>query len=438
MMRFCLRLAFLLFLLAFPAFSFATQKDIFVWHTHDGFIENKLHEIAKHFNSRSKDFRVVVERKGNFSESFEKAMKAHKEGTGPHLLQVMDIATQTMILQPKSFVPVHDLFEKYAPEIKEDNYIDVIRNFYSSSDGKMLSFPWNTSTAALYYNKNAFREVGLDPEKPPQTWEELEKACEKLVGSSYKGFTTAWPSAYHLEHFCAIHNIPFASHSNGFNGLGARLLFQESKHVVDHVEKLCKWQKNGIFAYGGRDNIAEELFTSGRVGIFLQRASRVENLRRRADFEMGVGYYPYSDKLVDAPYNLDIEGSSFWALSGFTDNEYKGMTEFLSFIASPEIQANWHMTTTFLPVTKKGSEIAAASGYYQKNPIADIAITEVLKRPKAEFTKGLRLGNYLTIRNEIVDSLEQAFSSVITPKEALDTAALQGNELLAQFEAQNQ
>jgi sn-glycerol 3-phosphate transport system substrate-binding protein len=431
------RLIVFIFALGVQTLSFAEQKELLLWHTHDGFLEKKLHEIANHFNLRSKDFRVVVQRQGNYSETFEKALKAHQEGKGPHLLQVYEIATQTMILQPKTFVPIEELFRKYSKEFSPDEYIDVVRNYYSTSDGKMLSFPWNTSTAALYYNKNAFRTAGLDPDKPPKTWEELEEMSKTLVEHGIKGFTNAWPCAYHLEHFCCIHNIPFASHSNGFEGLQARLVFNQNKDVIEHIEKLCAWQKTGVFAYGGRENRAEELFTSGSVGIFLQRASRIENLKRKANFEIGVGYYPYSEKLTDSPYNLNIEGSSLWALSGFTDKEYQGVIEFLSFVASPEIQANWHMTTTFLPITKKGYEIAQASGYYEKNPIAKIAIFEVLKRPGAEFTKGLRLGNYISIRNLIIDHLEQAFSSVLSAQDAVDYAATEGNKLLAQFEAEN-
>ena len=160
----------------------------------------------------------------------------------PHILQVYEVATQTMMLKPKMFVSVDSLMRQYFKKFDTDVYIDAVRDFYSTSENAMYSLPWNASTGILFYNKNAFKQAGLDPEKPPATWEDLESAGIKLVNAGYKGFVTAWPAAYHLEHLSAWHNLPFATEENGFKGLGARLNFNghyQVRHIFSNLLNGC-------------------------------------------------------------------------------------------------------------------------------------------------------------------------------------------------------
>ena len=181
--------------------------EIVMVHAFEGFLEEKFSEIVKEFNEKFDHHRVKLQQAKNYKEAYEEGMAAHKKGKGPHVLQVYEVATLSMMLQEENYIPIGDLLNQYQSHFDPDRYIDVVRKFYSAPNGKMLSLPWNASTGVLFYNKTAFKKAGLDPEKPPATWPELEKMGKKLYQAGYSGFTTAWPAAYHLEHLSCWHDI---------------------------------------------------------------------------------------------------------------------------------------------------------------------------------------------------------------------------------------
>jgi sn-glycerol 3-phosphate transport system substrate-binding protein len=324
-------------------------------------------------------------------------------------------------------------FKKFDPDV----YIDAVREFYSTKDNKMFSLPWNASTGILFYNKKAFEKAGLDPNVPPATWEEMESMGVKLVAAGYKGFVTAWPAAYHLEHVCSWHNLPFATEGNGFGGLSARLNFN-GPHQIRHLEKLTQWQKEGIFSYQGRyTDLPETCFTKKEAAILMQGANRYPMLKKATSDPIGVGFMPYWKDIKGSPYRLNIGGSSFWFLSGFDAEISQGVAQFFSFLSQTETQSYWHQQTGYLPITEAAYYLTKKKGFYEGNPAAEIAVLEVINRKITPYTKGIRLGNYPIIRDTIIDYLEKALAGEMTPKEALDRAVVDGNKILEEFEKQH-
>lgn len=426
--------ALLLVLLSASASLFAKTEIIF-WHAFEGFLYDQFAEIVEDFNHQSKAYEVKLVYKGNYTETFNQGISAFEQGNPPHILQVYEVATQTMMLKPKVFRPVDDLMRYYFKKFDTDIYINAVRDFYSTKNNVMYSLPWNASTGILFYNKNAFQQVGLDPESPPKTWEELEKAAIKLVNGGYKGFVTAWPVAYHLEHICSWHNLPFATEENGFGGLKARLNFN-GPYQLRHLTKLADWQQTGIFSYQGRSvTQPEQFFTEGKSAILLQGSNRFPMLKKNSSHAIGVGFMPYWADIPNAPYRLNIGGSSFWALAGFEEDIYRGIAHFFAYLSLAEVQADWHQKTGYLPITEAAYYLSKKKGFYEKNQAAEIAVLEVMNPKDTPYTKGIRLGNYPIVREKILDYLEKAFSGELTPKEALDRAVEEGNQLLAEFEA---
>lgn len=418
-----------------PVILFAKTEIIF-WHAFEGFLYDQFAEIVADFNHQSKNYEVKLVYKGNYTETFNYGIAACEAGNPPHILQVYEVATQTMLLKPNVYRPVDELMRYYFKKFDTDIYIDAVRDFYSTSDNKMCSLPWNASTGILFYNKNAFKKAGLDPECPPKTWEEVEQYGLKLVNAGYKGFVTAWPVAYHLEHLCSWHNLPFATHKNGFNGLSARLDFNQL-YQVRHISKLVDWQKSGIFSYQGRFvDQPEKFFTKGQSAILLQGANRFPMLAKTCSDPIGVGFMPYWTDIVDAPFRLNIGGSSFWALAGFEEDIYRGIAHFFAYLSLSEIQAYWHQKTGYLPITEAAYYLTKKKGFYASNPAAEIAVLEVMNDKNTPHTKGIRLGNYTIVREKILEYLEKAFVGELTPQEALDTAVREGNRLLTDFEQQ--
>lgn len=425
-------MAKLILALSFVATLFAKTEIVF-WHAFEGFLKDTFSEIVDDFNNSSDVYRVHLQQKGNYTEVFNRGVEAFNHGNPPHILQVYEVATQTMRLNPAMYTPVDQLMvqnvKRYDPAI----YIDAVREFYSYN-GEMLSLPWNASTGVMLYNKEAFSNAGLDPESPPQTWDELVHCSKKLVEAGYYGFTTAWPAAYHLEHLCSWHNLPFATEENGFSGLGARLDFN-GPYQARHLSNLVEWEKQGIFTYRGRFTTEPEaLFKSGKCGILLQGANRYALLK--GAFPIGAGFIPHYPDIDGAPHRLNIGGSSFWAISGFDETVNRGVAQFFSYLSQPEVQSYWLEKTGYLPITEAAFYLSRKRGHYKDNPAAAIAILEVMNGNATPYTKGIRLGDYTNVREVIIDAIEAALEGKCTAEEALEEACQKGNELLNQFEAQ--
>lgn len=429
------RVFYLLLLLTAPLVS--KPKEIVIWHAFEGFIYDKFAEVVEDFNHQSSAYRIVLVNKGNYTEVYERGLEAFEKGAPPHILQVSEVATQTMMLKPHVFRPVDQLMRHFFKKFDADVYIDAVRDFYSTPDKKMYSLPWNASTGILFYNKKAFKEAGLDANQPPRTWEELEKMGTKLTKAGYIGFVTAWPAAYHLEYTCSWHNLPFATHENGFGGLSARMNFN-GPYQIRHLSKLIEWQKKNIFQYTGRF-IAEpeKMFTTAKSAILLQGSNRFSMLKKASEDPIGVGFIPYWADINDAPYRLTIGGSSFWAMEGFDEEIYRGIAQFFAYLSLPEVQAYWHQQTGYLPLTEAAYYLSKKKGFYATNPAAEVAVLEVMNNRITPNTKGIRLGNYTIIREKIIDNMEKALRGELTAKEALDRAVQEGNALLDEFEKQH-
>ena len=410
--------------------SSLAAQDIILWHAFEGFLEEKFCKIVKDFNDHSGKYQIVPVRKGNYKEVYEEGLAAFKEGSPPHIIQIYEVATLSMMLQEDLYVPVEQLMRKHNHRFDPDVYIDVVRKFYSDSNGKMLSLPWNASTGILFYNKDVFRKAGLDPEHPPQTWPELESMCQKLREKGYVGFTTAWPAAYHLEHLCCWHDLPFGTYANGFEGLKARLAFNQKPQIF-HLSKLASWQKSGIFSYSGRfTEEPERRFAEGECAILLQGAHRLPLIQRKSSFEIGVGFIPYWPHLTEKPHTLNIGGASFWVMQGFSNKEYCAIVKFFEYLSKVEVQADWHQATGYLPITDAAYYLTKKKGFYSTHPAAETAVLEVLRGDLTKHSYGMRFNHYVEIRELIVEHLEKAFKGELTAQEALDQAVKEGNKLL--------
>ena len=166
----------------------------------------------------------------------------------------------------------------------------------------------------------------------------------------------------------------------------------------------------------------------------IQSAGVIANAK---DFEVGFGMLPYYDDVEGAPQNSIIGGATLWVLQGATDEEYKGVADFFTYLSSAEVQADWHQFTGYLPITTAAYDLSKEQGYYDANPGADVAIKQITLNAPTENSKGLRFGNYVQIRDIIDQEFEQLLSGNKTAQEALDGVVGRGNELIREFQAAN-
>jgi len=424
----------LLLALVSPA---AAETEVTVWHAMGGALGEKVKEITDAFNKTQSEYKVTPVYKGNYTETMTAAIAAFRARQQPHVVQVFEVGTATMMSARGAIKPVHALMAEAGERFDPSAYLPAVTGYYTSADGKMLSLPFNSSTPVLYFNKDAFKKAGLDPAKAPATWPELGDAGKKLQAAGLPcGFTTDWQSWIQLENLSAWHNVPFATRANGFGGLDTELRFNTPFHVK-HVTQLGEWQKTKLFDYGGRRNEATAKFTSGECGMLMESSAGYAGVKKTAKFDFGIGTLPYWPDMKGAPQNTIIGGASLWVMAGHQPPAYKGVAKFFSYVSSPEVQADWHQFTGYLPITRAAYELTKKQGFYEKNPGTEVSILQMTGRAPTENSKGLRLGNFVQIRDVIDEELEAVWAGKAPAKDALDTAVRRGNDLLRQFERAN-
>jgi len=413
------------------------QTEIHFWHSMGGALGDKVSELAGKFNASQKDYRVVPTFKGTYPESMTAAIASYRAGNAPHILQVFEVGTATMMAAKGAVVPVYKLMKDADEPFNPKAYLGPVAGYYTDSKGNMLSFPFNSSTAIFYWNKDAFKKAGLDPEKPPKTWKELVAVAEKLKASGQTcAYTTSWPSWVHVENFSAWHNVPIGTKENGLAGTDTEFRINTPLHVRQ-LTMLQDLAKRGMFSYSGRTNQGGAKFTSGECAMMTESTGGQANVRRGAKFDWAVTQIPYWDDVAGAPQNAIIGGASLWVMGGKTNNSYKGVARFFAFLSRPEVQMEWHKDTGYVPITYAAYEMTKKSGYYTQNPGAEVAIKMLANKPPTANSKGLRFGNFVQGREVIEEEMEAVFAGKKEPKAALDEAVKRGNEILRKFEAAN-
>ncbi len=407
------------------------------WHAMGGKLGEKVNEIAAGFNASQSEYKIVPVYKGNYTETMTAAIAAFRARKQPHIVQVFEVGTATMMAAKGAIYPVYKLMKDAGEPFNPKDYLQAVVGYYTDTDGNMLSMPFNSSTPVLFYNKDAFKKAGLDPNKAPNTWPEVESYAKKLQKAGYAcGFTTGWQSWVQLENYSAWHNVPFGTKANGFGGLETEFVFNGPAQVK-HIAAMGEWQKSKIFDYGGRRSSSASKFYTEECAMYMNSSAAYAGVRANVKFDFGVGRLPYWPDVTKEPQNSIIGGATLWVLNGKKPEEYKGVAKFFSYLSSPAVQADWHQFTGYLPITYAAYELTRKQGFYDKNPGTDVAIKQITNKPPTENSKGLRFGNFVQVRDIINEELEAVWSGKKSAKAALDSAVARGNKLLRKFEKAN-
>ena len=406
------------------------------WHSMTGGLNEWVNDLSKQFNDSQKIYKVVPTFKGTYAESMTTTIAAFRAGNAPNIVQVFEVGTATMMAAKGAIKPVGELMKQSGVSFDPKGYVPAVAGYYTAANGEMLSFPFNSSTTVFYYNKDAFKAAGLDPNKAPSTWPEVALAAAKLKAAGSKcPYTTSWMSWVQLESFSTWHNVLFATQNNGFGGSSARLAFNSPLHLR-HFENLANMSKQGLFVYKGRDSVAVPSFVSGECAMLTGSSGSYADVAKNAKFGYGLAPLPYYPDVQGAPQNTAIGGASLWVMAGKKPAEYKGVAEFFKFLSSPEVQSASHKRTGYLPITTAAYELTDKSGFYKEKPGTDVAVTQMIRKT-TDKSRGIRLGNFLQIRGIIDEETEAIWAGKKEPKEALEAAMKRGNEQLERFEKAN-
>jgi ABC-type glycerol-3-phosphate transport system substrate-binding protein len=178
--------------LAFATNAMAVTTIPF-WHSMEGELGKEVDSLAQRFNDTHPDYKIVPVYKGNYEQSLSAGIAAFRTGNAPALLQVYEVGTATMMAS-KAIKPVYEVFKDAGINFDESQFVPTVSGYYTDSKtGHLLSQPFNSSTPVLYYNKDAFKKAGLNPEQPPKTWQDLAEYTAKLKAAGMKcGYASGW------------------------------------------------------------------------------------------------------------------------------------------------------------------------------------------------------------------------------------------------------
>jgi sn-glycerol 3-phosphate transport system substrate-binding protein len=414
--------------LAGAAVSYArAATELEFWFGLSGANAQVVEDLAREFNASQTAFRVVPVFKGTYPETLQAGLEAYREGHPPHIIQVFDVGTGVMMNDEKAFVPVAEVLEKAGATFDKSQYLPGIVAYYSRPDGTMLSFPFNSSSPILFFNKDAFRRAGLDIDKPPKTWPDVWRVARRIVGTRAAscGYTSAWITWIHVENFAAWNDVPYATKENGLAGADIELEINAPIYVR-HFEELAALANDNIFRYAGRTSEAKQLFLSGECAMLTDSSAGLGDMvQSRINF--GTGPLPYDPSAPGAPQNTVPGGASLWVFAGHPARDYVGVADFFQFLSRTDVQSRLHQVSGYLPVTIAAYEATKNSGFYDKNPGREQPILQMIGKPPTENSRGVRAINLPELRQIQDEEFESLLAGQESAREALDHAVQRGN-----------
>ncbi|MFD0696459.1 ABC transporter substrate-binding protein [Paenibacillus sp. GCM10027628] len=404
------------------------QKVVW-WHSMSGDNGKVVDRLVTDFNASHKDIQVEAVYQGSYYESLTKLKASMDSKIGPTMIQVYDIGTRYMI-DSKSITPVQHFIDQDHYDISqlEEN----ITNYYKL-DNLLYTMPFNASNPILFYNKDMFRAAGLDPEKPPITYEQFTQAAKKLTKDGIWGASFAIHGWY-MEQLFANQGAELMNNGNGRDSLATAWQLNAEEGLRTLI-----WWKDLVDSklainFGRRMEETKKAFVAGKVSMIFDTTASLRNIIDSVDgkFEVGTGFLPKPANAKDG--GVIVGGASNWIMNSKSDAEQKAAWAFIKYLSEPEQQAFFHVNTGYFPITKKEYDQQLVQENMAKYPQFKTAIDQLHAAKENKATQGGVLGIYPEARQITENAIEQALTGQKTPKEALDAAAA---EISAKIEDYN-
>lgn len=361
----------------------------------------------------------VVDRYNRETGSQLKLVRLGKGDRPAALNLVVRYDVDDVLTQPKQFAPLHEVMAKAGQPLKQELAADV-RTGVTDAKGRFVALPLVYSTPVLFYNKNAFRKAGLDPEQPPQTWFEMQGMLDKLQDAGYAcPYTSSWPVWVHIDNVSAVSGLPAVTDKGdlSFNGLPQ----------VKHISMMATWTKANFFKLFGRRNEASEHFRNGECAMITTNSRESVDFADAKGVELGVAPLPYHDDIYGGRRPTLADGAALWVGAGRTAAEYKQVAKFVNFMLSPDMQVEMVRTYGGLPMTAAARAAARSKLLKDDDRALEIAYASLrgsIGKP------AVRVANIDPVRIVVNEELEAVWNSGKAAKAALDTSVTRGNALL--------
>ncbi|MBV7275366.1 ABC transporter substrate-binding protein [Clostridium sp. PL3] len=417
--------------------SSGKSVEITFWHSMGGKNGQAIAKMVSDFNSSHKNIKVNAQYQGKYDEAINKLKSAKKGNAGPDVMQVYDIGTRFMI-DSNWVVPMQKFIdaEKYDTSQLEPNILG-----YYTVNNKLYSMPFNTSTPILYYNKNAFKEAGLDPNSPPKTFADVEKYSAALTKKDGSGNVTQYGYSmaiygWFFEQFIVKQGLNYANNGNGRESAPTAVEFDKNGSAL---KLLTEWKKlvdsGNVGNFGRNEDDTENAFIAGKTAMYIESTADLKTVLSGVGgrFEVGTAFLPSFEGTQDG--GVSIGGASLWALDNKDEVKQKATWEFIKFMVSPDEQAYWNTQTGYFPVTQKAYDVQVMKDNLQKAPQFQTAIDQLHSSPKT--ARGALMSVFPEARQTVEKNIEEMLQNKQKPDEAVTNAAKSINEAIEKYNSSN-
>ncbi|WP_087973786.1 ABC transporter substrate-binding protein [Oceanobacillus rekensis] len=405
------------------------KQTVTFWHSMGGAGQEALEAIVDSYNQSQGAVQVNAEYQGTYDEALTKFNAVAGTDSAPTMIQTFEIGTMSMI-NSGNIVPIQEFVDADGYDMSglEENIVS-----YYSLDDTFYSMPFNSSTPVMYYNKDAFEAAGLDPEAPPETFEEVEEASTKIVESNpdMKGFALqAYGWLY--EQLLANQGALLLNNNNGRTDTSTEIGWteEEGKSIFTWVENMVN---DGTFAnYGTNGDNMMAGFLAGDVSMFLQSSASSRDVIDNAPFEVGIGFLPHPEEKERA--GVVIGGASLWMIDGKPEAEEQAAWDFMKYLQTPEVQAEWHVGTGYFAINPAAYEEQTVKDAYEEMPQLQVTVDQLQATKPSYATQGGLMDMIPEGRKIMETALETVYNGGDLD-EAYNTAVDQFNGAIEQANA---
>lgn len=360
---------------------------------------------------------------GSYQDTTAKILTAVKGGNAPNVAVALSTDMFTFI-DEDAILPFDDAAGKNAKAWFDGFYPSFMAN--SRTGGKTWGIPFQRSTVVMYYNKDAFEEVGLDPEKAPASWDEMREAAKKLTKRDAAGNVTRWgieiPSSgfpYWLFQGLTTENGAIL-----MNEAGNKVAYDDPK-VVEALQYWVdlstrdKVHPTGIVEWG----TTPKDFLEGKTAMMWQTTGNLTNVRKNASFRFGVAMLP-----AKVRRGSPTGGGNFYLFKGSSPEQQKAVVDFVKWMTTPERAADWSIATGYVATSPTAWATDKMKAHVADFPAAAVA-RDQLEHAVAE----LSTHDNQRVTKAFNDGLQAALTGSKSPAQAMKDAQAEADRILAAY-----
>jgi sn-glycerol 3-phosphate transport system substrate-binding protein len=414
--------------------------EISMWHDNVAATLDAIEGLVNRYNSSQSEVKVKLAFQGTDAEEMAKLVTSLNGGDLPNIVQESEPFTQRLI-DSRAIVPVQEFIDRENYDLSDLNKKAIE---YYTVDGTLRAMPFGVVLPMLFYNKNVFRDVGLDPESPPEDLEEVRQVSEKMLQRDAHGNVTRTGlaidiSAWLLDFILAEHGDLYANNENGrsgrptdvlFNGPTGQALFQWWHDMVD---------QDLAINVGRNPTYAETYLTlgTGRAGMAFGFSSALRSVvdaleggLAQTKVDLGVAHLP------GVPGGTGLAGigtRGLWILKSNAE-EQEASWKFIKWLMEPEQQAEWYAGSSYLPINLKALDLPAAAETEAKYPQLKVAAELYLEASSSpRLVLGPLLGPSLDAVEIVMKAVEEMLIGDKDPIDAINDAAEEINEIVGEY-----